>query len=178
LALDKERKERLVSQYLELIKQSDAIFMTSYAGLNVKSMESLRKEVRDANGVLQVTKNTLLKLALEKADRPMPPDFLEGQLATGFAMDQAPRLAKALVDFAKGDENVVIKGGIMGDKFLSAAEIKALADLPTLDQLQAQIVGLITAPAQNILSVVTNGVRQVINVVDAYAKSEETAEAA
>jgi large subunit ribosomal protein L10 len=103
--------------------------------------------------------------------------LLVGQIATGFALGEVPALAKALVDYAKKDEKLKLKGGIMGDDFLSPAQIEALAALPPLDHLRAQIMGLINAPAQNLASVLAGGVRQVVNVIDAYAKKDEMAEA-
>jgi large subunit ribosomal protein L10 len=178
LAISREKKEELVASYLALIEQSNAIFLTEYTGLGVKDMEALRKQVREADGVYSVTKNTLLQLALQRADRPAPPDLFEGQLATGFALEGIPTLAKALVDYAKDRDNFSLMGGIMGDEILSKEQVVALAELPTLDELRAQIIGLINAPAQNMVSAVTNGIRQVINVVDAYAKSEDVPETA
>jgi large subunit ribosomal protein L10 len=73
---------------------------------------------------------------------------------------------------------LTLRGGIFGDEVLSYDQVKALAELPSLPELRAQILGLINAPAQNIVSALTNGVRQVVNVIDAYAKSEDAAEAA
>jgi large subunit ribosomal protein L10 len=178
LAISKARKEELVAQYREYIEKSDAIFLTDYTGMSVKDMEALRREVRNANGVFSVTKNTLLQTALKQADRPTPDQFLTGQTAAGFALEGIPTLAKALVDYAEEQDALTIKGGILGDEILSLDQIEALANLPTLDQLRGQIVGLISAPAQGVVSAVTNGVRQVVNVLDAYAKSEEAAEAA
>ncbi|RMG94690.1 MAG: 50S ribosomal protein L10 [Chloroflexi bacterium] len=178
MAISKARKEELVAQYTELINQSEAIILTEFSAMPVKVMEDLRGEVRKADGAFYVTKNTLLRLALEKANRPLPEDLLSGQTATGFALNEPPTLAKAIVNFAKDHEQVKIKGGLLGDKVLTAEDVEALAKLPTLDELRAQIIGLINAPAQNIVSVVANGVRQVVNVIDAYAKSEESAEAA
>jgi large subunit ribosomal protein L10 len=92
-------------------------------------------------------------------------------VGTGFALGEAPPMAKALMDFAKGEDMLSVKGGIMDSKMLTAQQIEDLANLPSLDQLRAQILGLINGPAQGIVSAVANGVRQVINVVDAYAKS-------
>jgi large subunit ribosomal protein L10 len=178
LAISKARKEELVAQYSELIGQSKAIFMADYTGMSVKGMEALRQKVREADGAFHVTKKTLLKYALEQAEMPVPDDFMDGQLAAGFALDQAPTLAKALVDFAKDEDTLTLRGGIFGNDVLSYDQVKALADMPSLPELRAQILGLINAPAQNIVSAVTNGVRQVVNVIDAYAKSEEAAEAA
>ncbi len=175
MALTKARKEELVAQYDELIKNSRAIFMAEYSGMNVKQMNALREKVYEANGAFHVTKNTLFKLALEKAEIDLPDEFLEGQLATGFAFAEAPSLAKALVDFAKSDEKVTLHGGFLGNEFMTVEQIEALAKLPSLDELRSQIIGLVSAPARNMASVLASGVRQVVNVVDAYSKLEEGA---
>ncbi len=173
MAITKARKDELVALYKDLIDKSDGIFLTDYKGMSVKNMEGLRTKVREADGTFYVTKNTLFKIALEESGRPVPEDLLLGQVATGFAFGEAPTLAKVLVDFAKSDENLAVKGGILDTQMLTAEQITALADLPSLDQLRSQIIGLISAPAQGLVSTVANGVRQLINVVDAYAKSEE-----
>lgn len=178
MAISKARKDELVAQYTELINESRAIFMTEYKGMNVKKMENLRDEIAKADGRFHITKNTLLKIALEQTDHPVPEEILKGQIATGFALSEVPSMAKTLVDFAKSDENMVVRGAILSGRILSVDEVEALAKLPSLEQLRAQLIGLINAPATNIASVITNGVRQVINVIDAYAKSEEAAEAA
>jgi large subunit ribosomal protein L10 len=179
LAISKARKDELVAQYTQLIKDSDGrIFIAEYKGMNVKSMEKLREDIAKADGAFHITKNTLLKIALEQADLPIMEDLLEGQIATSFALNEGPTLAKAMVNFADADDNLVIKGGIFSGNVLTVNEVEALAKMPSLDELRGQLIGLLNAPAQNIVSVVTNGVRQVINVIDAYAKSEEAAEAA
>jgi large subunit ribosomal protein L10 len=175
LAISKARKEELLAQYDELIENSSAIFLAEYSGMNVKKMSALRGKVYEADGVFHVTKNTLFKLALEKADKELPANFLEGQLATGFALNEAPSLAKAMVNFAKDEENVTLHGGFFGNDFMTVTQIEALAKLPSLDELRSQLIGLISAPARNVASVLATGVRQVVNVVDAYAKSEEGA---
>jgi len=178
LAISRARKEELVAQYQDLIENSKAIFFADYSGLDVKSMEALRRRVREADGVFFVTKKTLLKHALEQCDRPVPAELMEGQIGAGFALDEVPTLAKALVNYAKTQELLTLKGGIFGSEVLTADQVKALADLPSLPQIRSQILGLINAPAQGIVSAVANGIRQVVNVIDAYAKSEEAAEAA
>lgn len=176
MAISKERKEELVGQYKELLNDSRAIILTEYTGLDVNDLQALRTEVRKADGVYHVTKNTLLRLALTEVGKPAPEELLNGQLATGFAMAEIPSLAKALTNFAKNQELLVIKGAILGDEVLSAEQVKDIANLPSLDELRGQILGLIQAPARNIASTVASGVRQVINVVDAYAKQENEAE--
>ena len=173
MAISKKRKETLVAQYKELIEESEAIFLTDYTGMAVKDMQALRSKLREADGTFYVTKNTLFSLALEESDLPAPSDMLVGQVASGFAMGEAPTLAKALVNFAKKEDHLTIKGGIMDNKVLSQGDVEALAKLPSLDQLRAQIIGLIDGPARGLVSTFGSGVRQVVNVVDAYAKSEE-----
>jgi large subunit ribosomal protein L10 len=178
LAITKERKEQLVAQYSELLAQSRAIILTEYSGLNVKQMQALRAKVRQVDGAYYVTKNTLLKLALAEHGRALPDEFLAGQLATGFALNEVPSLAKALTDFAKEVEDLQIVGGLLEGKLLTAEQVKDLASLPSLDELRAQIIGMIQGPARNLVGVVAGGVRQVVNVLDAYAKLEDGAEAA
>jgi large subunit ribosomal protein L10 len=177
LAIDKKRKDELVSEYRDLLQRSSAIFLTRYGGMTVKEMEALRLKIGEANGQINVTKNTLLGIALEQVERVPPHELLNGQVATSFALGEAPTLAKVLVDQAKANDKLTIVGGMLGNRLLTPAEIEALATLPSLDQLRAQILGLISAPAQGIASAVANGVRQVVNVLDAYAKKDEAAAA-
>jgi large subunit ribosomal protein L10 len=174
LAISRTRKEELVTQYTELIQQSEAIILTEYKGMSVKSMEGLRQKVREVDGSFYVTKNTLLQYALEQIEMPIPAELLQGQVATGFAAQgNVAGLAKTLVDYAKQDNHLVVKGGIMGVDLLSSDQVEALAKLPSLDELRAQIVGLVSAPARNVAATVASGVRQVVNVLDAYARQEE-----
>ena len=178
MAISRARKEELVAQYVELLERSEAIFVTDYTGLKVKLLEDLRGEVRKADGALFVTKNTLLRVAMEQAGRQIPEDMLNGQVAVGFSLGEAPTLAKALADFAKKQELLKIKGGVFGEELLDGDQVKALADMPTLDQLRSQLLGLLNAPARNIASVVAGSVRQVVNVLDAYSKKDEAEAAA
>ena len=177
MAISRKRKEELVDQYGDLLRQSRAVFLAEYSGVSVQQLQALRAEVRKAEGAFHVIKNTLLRHALEENGRPVPDDMLIGQTAAGFAQGELPSLAKALVDFAKEAEQFSIKGGLIEGQFLTSAEIEALADLPSLDELRAQIIGLINAPAQNVAGVVAGGVRQVVNVLNAYATQEEEAAA-
>jgi large subunit ribosomal protein L10 len=129
------------------------------------------------NGAFHVTKNTLLRNALEATGHPIPEELLNGQTAAGFALGEIPSLAKTMVDFTNQVEQFSLKGGIMGGQLLTAEQVRALAELPSLDELRAQIIGLISGPAQNVAGTVANGVRQLINVLNAYATQEEGAEA-
>jgi large subunit ribosomal protein L10 len=177
LAISRERKEELVEQYVELLNQSRAMFLAEYSGVTVSQLEKLRSDVRNADGAFHITKNSLLVLALEQSGQTVPEELLLGQTAAGFALGELPTMAKTLVDFADNVEMFSLKGGLMDGSLLTPDAIEAMAKLPSLDELRAQIIGLINAPAQNVTSTVANGVRQLINVVNAYATQEDAAEA-
>jgi large subunit ribosomal protein L10 len=173
MAISKERKDELMADYVEMINRSRAIFLAEYTGMSVARMETLRGEVRKAGGAFHVTKNTILRYALEQTGHPAPENLLKGQVATGFVFDEVPAMAKMLTEYARKEEFLRLRGGILGRDVLSADQIDALAKLPGLNELRAQIIGLVRAPAQNVTSAVANGVRQLVNVLDAYAKKEQ-----
>jgi large subunit ribosomal protein L10 len=173
LAISRKRKEELLAQYEEAVQKSRAVILTHYRGLSTPDQERLREIVRDANGGYSVIKLTLFKLALERGGYAVPEELLDGPVAAGFCYEEIPAMAKALRDFAKDRDAVVVRGGIMGNRVLSATDVVSMADLPPLDVLRAQLIGLISAPARNLAGVVAGGVRQVVNVLNAYAEKEQ-----
>lgn len=174
MAITKERKQELVQQYVELIRKSEGLILAEYSGLNMKGMDPLRRKVREASGELHVVKNTLVRQALEQAGWPVP-EVLSKSTAIGFAFKDVPGVAKVLTNSAKESEFVKVKGGVLGSQILSPKEVAALAELPPLPAVRAQLLGLLSAPATRLTGVVASGVRQVVNVVKAYA--DQTAEA-
>jgi large subunit ribosomal protein L10 len=173
LAISRSKKDVILAHYVDLLAKSETIVLAEYTGMSVKAMENFRKEVRKANGSLFVTKNTLLRIALEQAGRPVPANLLKGQVVAGFSNGDAPVLAKTFRDFAKKEEKLSVKGAVFGKQLLNQKQVDALADMPSIEQLRAQLLGVISAPARNIASVIAGGVRQVVNVLDAYAKKEQ-----
>ena len=173
MAITKKRRAELVRQYGELLKKSEALFIASYNGLNVKGVEQLRRKVRESSGDFRIVKNTLAAIALKQAGLPVPEDMLIGSSAIGFAFADVPGVAKALNDFAKDSEFVKVKGGVMGSKLLNAKEVGALASLPPLPIVRAQLLGLIGTPATRLAGTIAGGVRQVVNVIKAYSEKSE-----
>jgi large subunit ribosomal protein L10 len=169
LALTKERKSELVQEYRELFSRSRALVLADYRGLPMGELSALRGKVREVNGELHVTKNSLAAIALKEAGLPAPSQFFDGPTAVGFAFGDPPALAKAIMDFAKDSQFVRIKGGLLGDQVLTSQDVEALASLPPLPVLQAQLLGLISAPASRLVGAVAGGVRQIVNVIQAYA---------
>lgn len=173
MAISRQRKEELIAKYAEELQQSHAVFLTRYQGLSVNQVNELRKKLREEDSSFAVVKNTLMKRALAEANLTGIDDMLEGPVGISFVHGDPPPVAKVLVEFAKDTKVLEVKGGLLGESFLDEEAIKNLAELPPLDVLRAQLLGLISAPATQIAGVVASGVRQVVNVVNAYADSGE-----
>lgn len=172
LAISKQRKQELVTEYTDMLNQSQGLILTEFRGINDKDLRAVRKAVREANGVYRIIKTNLLKRALEAAGYPVPSELTGVPVAVGFCLGDVPAVAKALTDQAKSIETLVVRGGLMGQSFVSPDEVKAIADLPSIDVLRAQILGLLDAPAANLVGVLQAGVGQVVNVISAYAEKE------
>jgi large subunit ribosomal protein L10 len=178
LAISKERKEEILKEYAGLIGKSEGLILVEYRGLNMKGMDPLRGKVREASGELHVVKNTLARRALADAGRDAAADLFAQTTAIGFAFTDVPAVAKALTAYAKENEFVKVKGGLLGNKVLSPKDVEALAELPPLPVVRAQLLGLLAAPASRLTGVIASGVRQVVNVVKAYADKEAAPAAA
>jgi large subunit ribosomal protein L10 len=176
LAISKERKEELLQEYAALIGKSEGLILIEYRGLNMKGMDPLRGKVRAAAGELHVVKNTLAQKALAEAGRSAPHDLFTQTTAIGFAFSDVPGVAKALTAAAKDSEFIKVKGALLGDRVLTTKDVEALAELPPLPVVRATLLGLLATPATRLTGTIASGVRQVVNVVKAYA-DKETAEA-
>jgi len=175
LTISKQRKDELVAQYVEQLDQSQGIVLADYRGLNVSDMSDIRRATRAVGGRFQVVKNRLLALALKKAGMSLPEEWLIGPTVVGFCHDEVPPVAKALVNAAKGMESLRIKGGLVGDSAISVEQVRTIAGLPSREVLLAQVLGTINAPATQLAGVVASGIRQVLNVLQAYVdKLEES----
>ena len=152
------------AQNIEMLEQikgdlegASAMWVVDYRGLTVADIQSLRRNVRDAGAVMKVYKNTIMHLALEQTNQPTLDDLLAGPSAFVFAGEDAAAAAKAVKDFAKGNDNLAIKGGLMDAVALSAAEVEAIASLPSREELIAQIAGAISGVARGLATAI-NGV--------------------
>ncbi len=178
MAISKERKNELVAQYVEWADSSKALVVTEYKGLSVKDLDNLRAKLRTVGGEFHIIKNTLGKLALEQAQLPVQEGVFEGSTAISFAFEDAPAMAKALIEFAEEKEFIKVKAGYLERELISPEEVKALAELPSLPVLRATILGTIMAPASKLTRLLAEPGRQVAAVVKAYAESNTAADAA
>jgi large subunit ribosomal protein L10 len=166
--MDRAEKTELVASLQQVFKTTNVVVVCHYAGLTVAQMSALRRQMRQAGASVKVTKNRLAKIALQGTDVASISALLKGPTLLAFSGDPvaAPKVAS---DFAKANDKLVILGGAMGTTVLDASGVKALASLPSLDELRAKLVGLIQAPATKIAQVVNAPAAKVARVLGAYA---------
>jgi large subunit ribosomal protein L10 len=172
LAITKERKEQLIAQYSQWVEQSKGVVVTEYMGLTMKDFDALRAKIREVGGEFHVVKNTLMLRALEQTGMSVPAGDLEKSSAVAFAFSDAPAVAKIMTDFARTSEFVKVKSGYLDKQHLSAEAVKALADLPPLPVMRAQLLGTILAPASKLVRTLAEPGRMIAAVIKAYAEPE------
>jgi large subunit ribosomal protein L10 len=175
LAISKAQKEQMVADYVDKMSRSQALILADYRGLNVATITDLRQKMRETDGVFQVVKNTLFKLALEEAGLPFPAEQMEGPVAVGYCLGEAPPIAKVLMDFAKEAEALKIKGAILGSNILDAEGVKGLADLPPREVLLAQLLGAVQGPMSSLVSTLEAPLRELAQVLQARSEQAEAA---
>jgi large subunit ribosomal protein L10 len=147
--VDNPRAEKVavVTEVREKLQGSDAAVLTEYRGLNVAAMSELRRALRAAGGEYKIYKNTLVRFAARDLGLEID-DLLTGPTAIAFVGGDAAAVAKTLRDYGKTNPALVVKGGLLGTRIITSADVTALADLPSREQLLSQIAGLFAAPMQ------------------------------
>ncbi|MGB3390673.1 MAG: 50S ribosomal protein L10 [Pseudaminobacter sp.] len=172
--MDRAEKREFVTGLNEVFASTGSVVVAHYAGLTVANMNDLRSKMRAAGGTVKVAKNRLAIIALQGTESEGMKDLFKGQTLIAYADDPvaAPKVA---ADFAKGNDKLVILGGAMGAATLDADGVKALATMPSLDELRAKIVGMIQTPATRIAAVVNAPAGNLARVFGAYARKDEAA---
>jgi large subunit ribosomal protein L10 len=173
LAISEKHKKEVVGEYQDWLGKSKAVILTEYTGLSMKDMDALRTKVREAGGEFHVLKNTLAHKAFAEAGFQAPKGFFEGSTAAGFAFQDAPGLAKVMTDFAKTAEFLKVKGGYLENRPMNAAQVIALAELPPLPVMRAQLLGTILAPASQLVRTLAEPGRQIAAVLKAYTDQKQ-----
>ncbi len=174
MALTKTKKHEVVAELSELLTTSKLTVVAKYEGTPVKAMQALRREARESNTTVKVIKNRLVIKALGKDEVLKNADTaaLNGMLLYAFNSDDEVAPAQALANFAKKQPTLEFVGALTPEgTFMSAEDVKALASLPSKDQLRAQLVGTIGAPLSGFVNVLAGNVRGVLNVLQARADS-------
>ena len=170
--MDRAEKEKLVAGLNETLGAAAVIVVTHYSGLNVAEMTELRRGMRKAGARFAVTKNRLTRRALEGTPYVELSALFTGPTAIAFS-SEVTAAPKAAAEYAKRNEKLVILGGAMGETVLDAAGVKALAALPSLDELRARLVGTLTAPATKVARVLQAPGGQLARVFSAYGAKDD-----
>ncbi len=172
--VNRAEKREFVTWLNEAFRKSGSVVVAHYSGLTVSQMNSLRSKMSEAGGAVKVAKNRLAKIALQGTESESMMSLFTGQTLIAYSEDPiaAPKVA---VDFAKTNDQFVILGGSMGAMSLSVDAVKSLASLPSLNELRAKLVGMISTPATRIAQVVNAPAGQVVRVVGAYAQEGKAA---
>ena len=172
--MDRAEKQALIGTLQGVFQTSAVVVVAHYSGLTVAQMQKLRREMKAAGATVKVAKNRLAKIALDGTDVATIAPLMKGPTLIAYSSDPvaAPKVA---VDFAKGHDKFVILGGAMGKTSLNADGVKALATMPSLDELRAKLIGLINAPATKVAQVVSAPASKLARVFGAYAKRDEAA---
>ena len=172
--MDRAEKEKLVAALTGVFKNTGVVVVTHNLGLTVTQMNALRVNMAEAGAVLKVTKNRLTKLALEGTDAEGIKDLFSGPTVLAYS-DDPVAAPKVIAEFAKKNDKLVVLGGSLGTTVLDVSGVKALADLPSLDELRAKLVGMIQTPATRIAGVLQAPAGQLARVFNAYASKDEAA---
>ena len=172
--MDRAGKNELVAALNAVFKTTKVVVVAHYSGLTVAQMQTLRRQMKQAGAAVKVAKNRLAKIALDGTEVAAIAPLLKGPTLIAYSGDPvaAPKVA---VDFAKAHERFVILGGAMGKTPLNTDGVKALAALPSLDELRAKMIGLIQAPATKLAQLLNAPGAQLARVVQAYADKGEAA---
>jgi large subunit ribosomal protein L10 len=169
--MDRTQKSETVAELNRTFAETSVVIITRNLGLTVAQSTDLRTKMRDAGARYKVAKNRLARIAIEGTSYTGISDLLTGPTALSTSADPvAP--AKVIVDFVRTNDKLEIVGGAMGDTLLDVAGVKALATLPSLDELRAKIVGLIVAPATKLATITQAPAAQIARVLSAYAEKE------
>ncbi len=172
--MDRTEKREFVASLAEVFAETSMVVVTRNAGLTVAEATDLRRRMRAAGASYKVAKNRLTALALDGTRFDGIKPLLKGPTALAWAKDPVA-VAKVAVEFAKTNEKLVLIGGALGTQTLNADGVKALAELPSLETLRAQLVGMLQTPATRVAGVLQAPAGQLARVFGAYAKKDEAA---
>ena len=169
--MDRSQKANAVAELNATFNEAGVVVITRNLGMTVAQSTALRVKMREGGASFKVSKNSLAKLAIANTDYAGIGDMLTGPVALGTSVDPVAA-AKTVIEFAKTNDKLEVVGGAMGSLVLSADGIKALASLPSLDQLRGTLIGIIQAPATKIAQLATAPAAKLARVFGAYAAKE------
>jgi large subunit ribosomal protein L10 len=172
LAINRARKTELLDIYREQVKKSTVLVFTNYRGMSVAKIQSLRTRLGETDTGFMVVKNTLLGIALEENGLPRPDSLLSGPNAVAFVGDDIGRGVKSILDWIKAERIGEVSGALLGQSVLDARNAEALADLPTKEQILAQVLGAVNAPASSLARMLTAPGASLVRVINAHVEQQ------
>ncbi len=166
--MERSAKHALVKSLNEEFNNSSVMVVAHYQGLTVAEITALRKSARANNVNFKVTKNTLARLAVKGTPFEVGNDYLSGPTAIAYSNDPVAT-AKIITEYAKTNDKLVVVGGVFNEQKIDVNTVKALATMPSLDELRAKIIGLLQAPATKVAGVLQAPAGQLARVINAYA---------
>lgn len=173
--MNRQSKEALVAEFAEKLKAAKTAFLVDYRGLDVEQANVLRRKLQAIDVEYRVVKNTLLRLAARDTDAACFDEYLNGPTAIALAKEDPVAPAKALVEFAKQNKTFELKAGMLDGKLLAIDDIRALATLPSREELLAKMLGSMSAPATNFVGVLAAVPRSFVQVLVAVKDQKEAA---
>ena len=175
MAFTRKEKEAMVKQYKEWVDNSNAFYIMSYQNMGMMAVDEARSQLREVNGEIRVVKNRLFKLVMDDLGLAYDEGFWEENNMVSFAFSDAPSVAKVMSDLSKTDV-FEIRLGYMDQKLLSASDVKALAELPTLPVMRGIVLGTILASASKLVRTLAEPARSMAAVVKAFSEEGQAAE--
>ncbi len=170
MAISKEKKQQLVAELTELLTRSKAVILSDYRGLTASQMAELRNKLRPLNSRFMVTKNSMLLRSLEEVGLPKPEELLQGPTAIALCFEDVSEPTRVISDFGKDTEFLQIKGGLLGDRIITANEVQTLAHLPAQEVLLSQTLAGLQSPISGFVGLLDGALRGLLYVFDARAK--------
>jgi large subunit ribosomal protein L10 len=172
------QKVRAVQLLSDQLSRAQMVIVTDYRGLKVADLQAFRGNLRPSGGEVHIAKNTLTRIAATNAGLPGFDALLEGPSALVFAFDDPVQTAKAVSDFVRTSRILTVKGGVMEGRQVSAADVEAIATLPSREELQAKLLGMLVSPMARTLGVLGGPSRSMVYLLNARAEQPELAQAA
>lgn len=175
MALTRKKKESLVEEYGRRMARAQVMIWSRFGNLPTPTINTLRNQLRSLHADVMVVKNTLVGRALEEVGLPVEQSFMAGPFMVTFIYDEIAPVAKALNDFARLNPAFQIAGGLVGGRYADAKQVQSLSNLPSREQLLAQVLGGLQAPMCGLVNVLAGTIRGLVTVLNERAKQLEGA---
>ncbi len=167
-----DEKAVVIDELAEQLSRANLAILTDYRGLSVTALQNLRASLRPHNAEFRIAKNTLTRIAAEKAGIDGLTPMLDGPLALVLAYDDIVAPSKAISDFARTSRILTVKGGVLDKAIISAKSVEDLATMPSREELLSKLLGLLNSPAQRFVSVINQPNQGFVRVLNAYAEQK------